>query len=905
MREIRMTCFFMFMLLTVTISLTAQQARIYGKVTNSKTGDKIGSVSVFVKGSPTGTFTDASGNYSLPGVSLPATLVISFVGFETQERTFNSYGEVNIQMVPSEALGQDVVVSASRTVERILKTPVTIERISSAQLRNSPVSNFYDAIFNLKGVDVTTASLTFRTPTTRGFGGSGNPRFNQLTDGMDNQAPGLNFAVGALVGLSELDVDNMELLSGASSALYGPGGMNGTLLMTGKNPFRTPGLSFQVKTGVMHVDESERPTSPYYNWNLRWAVKASENFAFKINAELIQAQDWIGMDYRNYDRSAGMLKGGNRQTDPNYDGVNVYGDETSADLRQVLNGIAAQAPFLGGFISTLTQNPILVSRSGYTEQELLNPNTVSFKMSGAMHYKIAKNVEAILAGYFGTGTTAYTGASRYSLKDFKMGQYKLELKGTNWLLRGYTTQENAGESYNLAATTQNFNEAWKPSGGSTGWYAQYGQSYLAGRLGGLSDFDAHQIARVRADSGRPALGSAQFNQLYNQVRKIPVPKGGALLDRSDLYSVEGNYNLSSLTNGFADILVGANFRRYALNSQGTLFADTAGPISVNEWGAFMQLSKEITPSLKITASGRYDKNENFAGRFTPRVTAVYEVAKNNNIRLSYQQAYRFATNQQQFINLDLVTYKLIGGNDIFNDIYNFRNNSLYYRDSLRKGTVSQYTLNPLKAESLSSIEIGYRGLLNDGRLLIDAYGYYGTYSNFLARSIMVQSKTGGPIAQSDTILGNIYSVPINAPGKIKTYGFGLGIDYKLEGNFTIGVNLASDNLGDVPNNLITNFNSPQFKFNGYISNSGFGKDKRFGFNVTYRWQDEFYFEGDLANGTVPAVHILNAQVNYKLPVHRCMIKLGANNLLNQYYYDAIGNSRVGGLYYFGFGYNIY
>jgi outer membrane receptor protein involved in Fe transport len=84
-----------------------------------------------------------------------------------------------------------------------------------------------------------TASLTFRTVTTRGFLASGNNRFNQLIDGMDNQAPGLNFSVGNIVGLTEPDVDNMELLSGASSALYGSGGMNGTLLINSKNPFKS------------------------------------------------------------------------------------------------------------------------------------------------------------------------------------------------------------------------------------------------------------------------------------------------------------------------------------------------------------------------------------------------------------------------------------------------------------------------------------------------------------------------------------------------------------------------------------------------------------------------------------------------------------------------------------------
>jgi outer membrane receptor protein involved in Fe transport len=83
---------------------------------------------------------------------------------------------------------------------------------------------------------------------------------------MDNQAPGLNFAVGSIVGLSELDVESMELLQGASSALYGPGGMNGTLLINSKDPFKYQGLSFQMKNGVMHTDGKYRDPSPYYNW---------------------------------------------------------------------------------------------------------------------------------------------------------------------------------------------------------------------------------------------------------------------------------------------------------------------------------------------------------------------------------------------------------------------------------------------------------------------------------------------------------------------------------------------------------------------------------------------------------------------------------------------------------------
>ncbi len=906
--RIRLRYFTIFIIANIfSIACISQTTTISGHVKSSSSNESVTAVSITVKGSGSGTFTDDKGNFKLTtNKPLPLTLLISSVGYALQQVEVNNTSDlVQVSLTPSNSLGQEVVISATRVPERILESPVSIERVSAANIRNAPSANFYDIVTTLKGVDVTTSSLTFKTPTTRGFGASGNVRFNQLVDGMDNQAPGLNFSVGAIIGLNELDIDNIELLAGASSALYGPGGMNGTLLMTSKNPFKYQGLSFMIKEGIMHVDESERPLSPYHNWSLRWAKKLSEKFAFKITSELIQAKDWIGTDYRDYNRSAGVLKAGTRASDPNYDGVNVFGDETSADLRQVLNGISSAAPFLSPFISTLTSKPINVSRTGYTEQQIIDPNTLNFKLGGSLHYKISPNTEAILAGYWGTGNTVYTGASRYSIKDFKMGQYKLELNNKSWMFRAYTTQENAGQTYNLSATTQNFNEAWKPSGGSTGWYAQYGQAYLSGRLAGMSDADAHTAARAVADVGRPTVGTPQFNDLYNAIRKLPVPAGGALLDKSDLYSVEGSYNLTSCTHDVADVLVGADYRKYSLNSQGTLFADYSGPIGINEYGVFIQAARQLTNNLRLTGSARYDKNENFKGRFTPRITAVYKVAENNNIRLSYQTAYRFPSTQMQWINLDLVSYKLIGGNKFFENFYHFDTNPAYDRDSLTKGNLKQEGFKQLKPESISSFEAGYRGLVLNAKLLVDIYCYYGQYTDFLGRRIVVQSKTSAPISIADTSNGQIYSVPINSSAKVNTYGFGIGLDYSLPHNFSISVNAASDNLSNVPEHFIASFNSPKYKLNASFANSGFGKDKHYGFNVVYRWQDAFYFEGDLANGKIPSVQTLDAQVNYKLPKIKSIIKLGATNLLNQYYYNGIGNSFVGGLYYVSFGFNVY
>ncbi|MFN8243137.1 MAG: TonB-dependent receptor [Ferruginibacter sp.] len=893
------------------ITALAQSATISGNVKNSNTKEGAAAVSVTIKGTEFGTFTDDKGNFKLTVKSLPVTLLISSIGYDMQEITVTKAGNVDVNLKPASALGQEVVVSASRLPQRIMESPVSIERVSAAAIRNAPASNFYDVVTALKGVDVTTSSMTFKTPTTRGFNSSGNTRFNQLVDGMDNQAPGLNFSVASIIGLSELDVDNLELLSGASSALYGPGGMNGTLLMTSKNPFKYQGLSFLVKEGITNTDSRQRSPSAYHNWNLRWAKKINDKFAFKVNMELLQAKDWMGFDYRDYNRAAtgGNVKAGNRATDPNYDGINVYGDETTVEIRSsVLNSIAAQAPFLKSYIDSLNGGaPINVSRTGYTEKEVTNPNTVNFKLGGSLHYKLNPHTEATFAAYWGTGNTIYTGSERYSLKDFKMGQYKLELNSRYWTLRAYTTQENAGESYNTTVATRLFNESWFPSGGSTGWFASYSQAYLANRLGGMNDSAAHAAARATVDARRPLAGSAAFKNAYDSIRKRPISQGGALLlDKSDLYQVEGNYNMSHLTHKFADILVGGSYKQYILNSEGTLFADTVKRVKIAEYGGYVQLSRQLFSRLNLTVSGRYDKNENFKGRFTPRATATFKVADNNNIRLSYQTAYRFPSNQQQFINLAVGSnVKLIGGDPSFRNFYNLINNPVYDFESLRKGSIVKVTPVDLKPESLSSFELGYKGLLLNGKLLIDLYGYFGQYQDFLGREVTVQNISGAPITLADTANGFRYSIPVNSTDRVKTYGFGLGIDLKLPWNFVFGANAASDNLKDVPSNFVAYFNAPKYKVNASLGNTGFGKNKRMGFSVAYRWQQGFLYQGDFATGNLPDVQTLDAQISYKLPATKSIIKLGATNLLNQYYYNAIGNSQIGGLYYVSFGYNLY
>lgn len=906
-----------FVLVLSSTVLFAQTTSISGKVRNSS-GLNLGSLSVTIKGTTLGTTTDESGNFRLDvpsSVQFPFTLVVSGVGAVTQEFTVRSATDViDIEILSTATLSDEIVVSATRTQTRALESPVTIERVGLNTIRTAPSANYYDIVGNVKGVDLVTSSLTFKTVTTRGFAGSGNTRFTQIMDGMDNQAPGLNFSVGSVIGLSELDVESMELLPGASSALYGPGGMNGTLLIASKNPFKHEGLSFQSKVGIMHTDGRYRNPSPYHNYNFRFAKKISEKFAFKVTAEFIHAQDWLADDQRNYIRpsasnglTVGRIAPGTRDTDPNFNAPNSYGDETTADIRGVLTGIGAQAPFLQPFINSINANgPINVSRSGYREAELVDPNTINFKLGGSLNYRIKPDLELIAAGYWGNGNTVYTGSDRYSLKDLRMGQYKLELNSRNWGLRAYTTQEDAGQSYNLTAAARIFNEKWKPTvtfnaageptPQTTDWLIQYAQSYLANKLTGMEDIDAHNGARVVADQGRPLPGSPEFKRIYDQVRRTPISEGGALfLDKTSLYAVEGQYNLAEYTKKFADVLIGGNFRRFVLNSQGTLFIDTAGTIPINEWGAYIQASRHIG-KVTLNVSGRYDKNENFKGRLTPRVTAVIEVARNNNIRVSYQTAYRFPSTQQQYINLVVGGGEiLIGGLPVFHKIYEFDKYPPYDLPVQPGQTPKTSTFSTFKPESVQSIEVGYKALLDNERLLVDVYGYLGEYTNFIVRRAVGQNTPRGT---------RVLSIPVNSTAKVKTYGAGFSGEYRFGRGYFGSLNASTDVLQDIPEGFVAFFNAPRYRYNVGVGNYGMGKDKRISFSTALRWQDAFFYESDFTSGTVPAFFSLDAQVMYKFPAIKSLIGIGANNLLNQYYVTALGNPSIGGLYYVRFAYNI-
>ena len=896
MKKIILTTMLSFLLCPVIFSQT-QNVTVTGKVTNEK-NEPLAGASIRVKGNQSkGTVADQNGRFKLTVTSLPVTIEVSEVESESMEVPISSKEELNVVLKAKGATLETFIVNPPdiRLKGPAMKQPFTIETISQRELRISPLRP-YDNLGVKKGVYGTTSSLLFPTYSTRGFNGSGSTRVNQRIDGMDNQAPGLNFPVANFVSNGDLDIESMELLPGASSALYGPGGMNGTILINSKNPFnpKYQGLSVLIRPGIMHVGNKSPRESPaiYNDYSFRYAKSFNDKFAFKIGGQFISADDWLANDTTNYERSGttGKLISGTRMTDPNYDGVNVYGDETSINIHDV-----AQLMELGGFLpagASMVVPDQNVSRTGYHEKDIIDPQTKNVKVNAALHYKLTDKIEAQLIGYWATGNTVYTDDNRYALKGIKLGQYKLELKHKNWFLRAYTTQENAGEAYSATIATRYFNEAWKRS---QQWFPEYVGAFLTAKMQGAPDAQAHLVARGYAEIGRPETGSARFKEIFDQVRKIPIPNGGLFKEKSQLWMTEGQYSFGDATKN-AEVIIGGNYKRYILDSDGTLFIDTINAIGINELGGYAQLTRKLfNDGLTLTASGRFDKNENFKAQFTPRFAALIKLAKDHNLRMSYQTAYRFPGNLAQWIRLDVGgDYLLIGGLPWVKDYMHVDENPVHLIKADGTIETTPYVFKEFKPETMRSFEIGYKGLVKE-RVLIDAYAYFGKYEDFIGRIGLYQPNTD-----------EAYSITVNSSNNVKTHGYGLGIDYLLgkKKNTSVFLNVYSDVITDVPSGFKSYFNSPKYRMNAGLANSGFGKDDRISFSAMLRWQDAFQWEGELANGPLNAFTTVDAQVSYKFPKIKSTVRLGGTNILNHYYKNAYGNPQIGGMYYMSIAYNL-
>ena len=832
----------------------------------------------------------------------------------------------------------EVVVSASRTPEKVLQSPVTIERMGLKEIKKTASPSYYDGLENLKEVQMNTSSLTFKSINTRGFATVANVRFMQLVDGMDNSSPLLNFVLGNMIGISEIDVQSVELLPGASSALYGANAFNGILFMNSKNPFTSEGVNGYVKYG--QTNQQAAGANSFSDYGVRVAHKFNDYFAAKANYTFMKGTDWYATNYNGINSANGDEIVGMDRTNPNYNGINVYGDEVSTNIRGVGQGLAAVGLIPASTVNLLPNSN--VSRTGYKEVELTDNVASNTKLDFSLHLRPFgnENLEVIWQSKFGFGNAVYQGANRYYLNNFFMQQHKLEFKGKNFFVRGYTTTEDGGNSYDMLFTGINVNRKWKDD---RTWFGQYAGAYIQSTLAGATPAIAHQNARNTADTGRLIPGTDAFKTAFNQVTsEASVLTGSKLVDNSRIYHSDVNYNFKDQVK-FAEIQVGGSYRLYELNSQGRIYTDANGPINYNEYGAYTQLQKKLMDDrLKLSASMRYDKSQNFQGNYSPRISAVYSAGENkqHNFRASFQTGFRNPSTQDQYIGFNVGSAILLGsapdnlirytetlpvsttvgqlfagGTSVVMNGLNAYNNS-YTAASVaalsatgNPANLRKTNLEYVKPEEVKALELGYRSVVND--ISVDINGYYNTYNNFIGNINVVApyygtavdspSATGGPTnlgTQSIHALQNgnfrAYQLYTNTKIEIKSLGFGLGLSKKVYKDFEFGVNYnyaEFDFDRSQDESFEASFNTPKHRVKASIGNEKLFKN--FGFNISGRWNTEYTWESTMVDGVIPEATVIDAQITYNVPSMKSAFKIGAANLGGREYFQVLGAGLIG------------
>ena len=898
------TIFKIFMLFSC--AFTFAQSTVKGNISDNS-GQPLPGANVIIVGTSSGTISDFDGNYILKSdQNPPYTIQISSIGFETVTKQITQKTQtINIALNEGTAL-DEVVISASRTPERIFESPVTVERFGLKEIKNTASADFYGGLESLKGVDVNTSSLTFKSINTRGFAAFGNPRFMQLVDGMDNSAPALNFPLGNLVGMNETDVQSVELLPGAASALYGANAFNGILFMRSKNPFDHQGISGYHKQGITSQDAGGDNT--YRDTGIRMAYKFSDKFAAKVNFGWLKGTDW----YAN--NTEGKPGTGATRADVGYDGYNVYGDEVSTNIRAAAGGL--------GIIPNVS-----VSRTGYDESDLTNYNAESIKADWGLYFRPwANDLEIAYVGKVGTGSTIYQGTNRYNINGFIQQQHKIEVRNDNFFVRGYVVADNAGDSYDMVFTGVNVNRYWKSD---TDWFGQYIAKYAESTLGGASEATAHALARAEADTGRLIPGTPEFKAAFDQVIKDPdLSTGSQFKDASKYYHADANYNFSHLWD-VVEIQVGGSYRKYSLNSSGTIYTDYDAPIEYSEFGIYTQLQKQFdlseAVSLKLTGSARYDKSEYFDGFLSPRLSAGFTVNRDHNFRASVQTGFRNPSTQDLFIGLDSGRAILVGSApdnlDRYSKEYTATNGNVYtqtgaaaYNNSYSAASVIAFSEsgNPadlelgnsalVKPEKVTSAEVGYRGKLN--RIIIDLSVYYNKYQDFISGENVIAPLYGdaGDNSTSLVALSNgdykVYQTYTNSQADVNSYGGSIGVSTKVFGNFDLGGSYTytkQDFDSEKFPDFKTNFNTPEHKVKASFGNTEVIKN--LGFNLAWKWSDDYFWQATFGDGDIPAFHTIDAQVSFKVPSFKSAFKAGATNVLGDEYFTAIGTGNIGSMYY--------
>ncbi len=308
----------------------------------------------------------------------------------------------DVQMSQPVMLGEEIVITGTRTPEKRLDSPINVEWVSEKEIQRAPGGTMMSALAGVKGLDFASAGVADQRISARGFTTQFNSRMLMMQDGRLATMPGNGLPQANLMPATPLDMKSIEVVIGPASALYGPNAHTGVVNVMTKTPWDESGAALLVRAGNQDMVSGAA----------RVAGTIRDDLGWKVNAEYMRATDF------EPSRRAILGEDGVERTPHSY-GTDV-------------------AP------AGMTANPVF-------EGDLAGGYDVnSVKADGSLYYKLAR--EWMARGTYGFSESdafSLTNAGRNHLRDWQVQHQALQVTGPGVYAQVTRTATDAGKSYQI------------------------------------------------------------------------------------------------------------------------------------------------------------------------------------------------------------------------------------------------------------------------------------------------------------------------------------------------------------------------------------------------------------------------------------------------------------------------
>ena len=607
---------------------------IEGIIIDSKTELPLIGANVFLKETNIGAASDENGFFNFPSVpSGEYVLSASYIGYESKEQkltikpgSIKKYLSIKLSISTIDL--QEYVISSRRgRREKITDAPAAISIITSSQIRRESHGNLGDYFKNVKGVDFTASGLDSYNLSARGFNSSFSSRLLTLTDGRMANVPSLRLIAYNVIPASSDDVEQIEVVLGPSSALYGPNAHSGVVNIITKRPSEYSGTNLSYTAG----------TRDFRKWQVRHSGSQGK-VSYKVSFVDFSAYDWIWIDEEEkkshmspWTKNDGKL--GSQLEDGDlgnwiWDGYDIIIDKNNDGIYSNIQGIDS---IIYAFDDANQLSNINADINNDGLSDTVDFHIENKRVDFRMDYNFSR--DHFISFNYGQAVASninITGIGRYLADNWIYQYYQYRHVYGNWFMQMYLNTSNAGNTRSLRSGDKIFDE-------SKFYHLQLQHSL---------DMDN--------------LLSSTFIWGFDYQRTMPETFGTILPDGSggkkpDSYKEDG------------------------IDNDGDGNVDEWDELFVtNEFGLYGQLQSKLTDNFELVAAGRFDLHSgladengfrfildplsgetmNYAPQLSPKIGLLWKPYENQTFRLTSARAFETPSSQGLYLDILVAIYEI-------------------------------------------------------------------------------------------------------------------------------------------------------------------------------------------------------------------------------------------------------